>query len=162
MMSDASLHDAPRARGMNGVLILLGLSVFINYIDRANLSVAAPLLQDELGLSHSQLGVLLSAFFWTYACMQLLAGWLVDRFEVKWVLPIGFFVWSVATAFTGTLHEFTTLLIIRAVLGAGESVEYPAYAKIFANHLAESSPGFANSFVGTGQPLGPALGLIFT
>jgi ACS family D-galactonate transporter-like MFS transporter len=62
-------------RGMNRVLLLLGLSVFINYIDRANLSVAAPLLKDELGLSASQLGILLSAFFWTYACMQLLAGW---------------------------------------------------------------------------------------
>ena len=161
MMSDASLHDARRARGMNGVLILLGLSVFINYIDRANLSVAAPLLQDELGLSHSQLGVLLAAFFWTYALMQLLAGWLVDRFEVKWVLAIGFFVWSLATAFTGALHAFATLLVIRVILGIGESVAYPAYAKIFANHFVESQRGFANSVVGAGQSLGPALGIFF-
>jgi len=146
---------------MNGVLILLGLSVFINYIDRANLSVAAPLLQDELGLSHSQLGILLAAFFWTYACMQLLAGWLVDRFEVKWVLAIGFFVWSVATAFTGALHAFATLLVIRVILGIGESVAYPAYAKIFANHFVESRRGFANSIVGAGQSLGPALGIFF-
>src|SRR5258706_2322400 len=161
MMSDASLHDAPRARGMNGVLILLGLSVFINYIDRANLSVAAPLLQDELGLLHSQLGLLLAAFFWTYACMQLLAGWLCERFDVKWVLAIGFFVWSVATAFTGALHAFATLLVIRVILGIGESVAYPAYAKIFANHFVESQRGFANSIVGAGQSLGPALGILF-
>jgi len=146
---------------MNGVLSLLGLSVFINYIDRANLSVAAPLLKDELGLSHSQLGILLAAFFWTYAVMQLLAGWLVDRFEVKWVLAIGFFVWSVATAFTGVLHAFTTLLVIRVVLGIGESVAYPSYAKIFANHFVESQRGFANSIVGAGQSLGPALGIFF-
>jgi ACS family D-galactonate transporter-like MFS transporter len=130
---------------MNGVLLLLGLSVFINYIDRANLSVAAPLLQDELGLSHAQLGLLLSAFFWTYACMQILAGWLVDRFEVKWVLGIG----------------FSALLVIRVILGAGESVAYPAYAKIFANHFVESRRGFANSIVGAGQSLGPALGILF-
>ena len=91
-MTDRPLHDAPRTRGMNGVLVLLGVSVFINYIDRANLSVAAPLVKNELGLSASQLGILLSAFFWTYACTQILAGWLVDRFEVKWVLAIGFFV----------------------------------------------------------------------
>lgn len=160
-MSDLPLHDAPRARGMNRVLFLLGLSVFINYIDRANLSVAAPLLQDELGLSHSQLGILLSAFFWTYACMQLLAGWLVDRFEVKWILGIGFFVWSVATAVTGALHAFAALLVIRVVLGVGESVAYPAYAKIFANHFVESQRGFANSIVGAGQSLGPALGILF-
>jgi ACS family D-galactonate transporter-like MFS transporter len=143
------------------VLILLGFSVFINYIDRANLSVAAPLLKDELGLSHSQLGVLLSAFFWTYASTQLLAGWLVDRFEVKWVLAFGFCLWSLATAFTGVLHAFSALLIVRVVLGIGESVAYPAYAKIFANHFVESQRGFANSIVGAGQSLGPALGILF-
>jgi ACS family D-galactonate transporter-like MFS transporter len=146
---------------MNGILLLLGLSVFINYIDRANLSVAAPLLKDELRLSASQLGILLSAFFWTYACMQLLAGWLVDRFDVKWVLAIGFFVWSAATAFTGALHAFVALLVIRVIVGAGESVAYPAYAKIFANHFVENQRGFANSIVGAGQSLGPALGILF-
>ena len=156
-LSDESL----RASGTKRVLFLLGLSVFINYIDRANLSVAVPLLKDELGLSASQLGILLSAFFWTYACMQLLAGWLVDRFEVKWVLAIGFFVWSAATAFTGALHAFAALLVIRVIVGAGESVAYPAYAKIFANHFVESQRGFANSIVGAGQSLGPALGILF-
>jgi len=160
-MSDAPPHDAPRSSGMNGVLFLLGLSVFINYIDRSNLSVAAPLLQDELGLSHAQVGILLAAFFPTYACMQPFSGWLVDRFEVKWVLAIGFLVWSVATAFTGVLHGFVALLVVRVVLGIGESVAYPAYAKIFANHFAESQRGFANSIVGAGQSLGPALGILF-
>ena len=143
------------------VLVLLGLSVFINYIDRANLSVAAPLVKNELGLSASQLGILLSAFFWTYACTQILAGWLVDRFEVKWVFAIGFFVWSAATAFTGMLHAFTALLAIRVVLGIGESVAYPAYTKIFASHFVESQRGLANSIVGAGQALGPALGILF-
>jgi MFS family permease len=146
---------------MNGVLFLLGLSVFINYIDRANLSVAADLLKAELGLSHAQLGILLAAFFWTYSFMQLPVGWLVDRFEVKWVLAAGFFVWSVATAFTGVLHAFAALLVIRVVLGIGESVAYPSYAKIFANHFVESQRGFANSIVGAGQSLGPALGIFF-
>ncbi len=164
-MSDAALHnatsDAPAGNAMKRVLFLLGLSVFINYIDRANLSVAAPLLKDELGLSASQLGILLSAFFWTYACMQILAGWLVDRFEVKWILAIGFFVWSVATAFTGALHAFAALLVMRVVLGVGESVAYPAYAKIFANHFVESQRGVANSIIGAGQSLGPALGILF-
>jgi MFS transporter, ACS family, D-galactonate transporter len=160
-MSDARLHDAPRPGKMYGVLFLLGLSVFINYIDRANLSVAAPLLKDELGLSASRLGVLFSAFFWTYACMQPLSGWLVDRFEVKWIFAIGFFVWSAATAFTGAMHTFAALLVIRVVLGIGESVAYPSYSKIFANHFVESQRGMANSFIGAGQSLGPALGIFF-
>src|SRR5215469_13111825 len=92
--------------GMNRVLLLLGLSVLINYIDRSNLSIAAPLIKDELSISASQLGTLLSAFFWTYACLQIPAGWLADRFDVKWVLAIGFFLWSMATAVTGVLHGF--------------------------------------------------------
>src|SRR5215475_10511533 len=87
------------------VLALLFLSVFINYVDRSNLSIAAPLLKDELGISASQLGVLLSAFFWTYSSCQLLSGWLVDHFDVKWVFAIGFFLWSGATAVTGFVHS---------------------------------------------------------
>src|SRR5258708_13655179 len=112
------------------VLVLLGLSVFINYIDRANLSVAAPLLKSELGLSASQLGILLSAFFWTYSCMQIPVGWLVDRFEVKWVFAIGFFIWSAAPAFTGVVHTFVPLLPLRLVLGVGHPLAYPPYSKL--------------------------------
>ena len=160
VMSHAANPDRENA-GLNGVLILLGLSVFINYIDRANLSVAAPFLKSELGLSASQLGILFSAFFWTYAGMQIPAGWLVDRFEVKWVFAIGFFVWSTATAVTGATHAFVTLLAARVILGIGESVAYPAYAKIFAIHFVERQRGVANSFVGAGQALGPAMGMLF-
>ena len=85
---------------MNVVLVLLAISVLINYIDRSNLSIAAPLIKDELGISAWQLGKLLSAFFWTYALMQIPAGWLVDRFDVRWVFAIGFLAWSLATAVT--------------------------------------------------------------
>src|ERR1035438_2056611 len=84
---------APQRKTIPGllllVLFLLGLSVFINYVDRNNLSIAAPMLKDELGISASQLGVLLSAFFWTYACLQPFAGWLVDRWNVNWVFAGG-------------------------------------------------------------------------
>jgi MFS transporter, ACS family, D-galactonate transporter len=149
-----------KGAGMNGVLLLLGLSVFINYIDRANLSVAAPLLRGELALSSSQLGIVLSAFFWTYACMQPVVGWMVDRFEVKWVFAIGFFLWSAATALTGVIHGFAVLLIMRVILGIGESVAYPAYSKIFATHFVESQRGVANSAIGAGQALGPGLGML--
>ncbi|GAC1434459.1 MAG: MFS transporter [Terriglobales bacterium] len=144
-----------------GVLVLLGISVFINYIDRSNLSVAAPLLKNELGLSVSKLGILFSAFFWTYAGMQVTAGWLVDRFEVKWVLALGFLLWSAATALTGVVHTFTALLIARVILGIGESVAYPSYTKIFATHFVENQRGVANSAIGAGQSLGPALGILF-
>ena len=100
-------------KGLTGrllaVLALLGIATFINYVDRGNLSIAAPMLKDELGISASQLGVLLSAFFSTYACLQLLSGWLVDRLNVNWVFAAGFLVWSAATAGTGVVHAFWTL-----------------------------------------------------
>jgi MFS transporter, ACS family, D-galactonate transporter len=145
---------------MNGVLFLLSLSVLINYVDRSNLSIAAPLLQGELGISNTQLGTLLSAFFWTYALMQIPSGWLVDRFDVKWVFAAGFFVWSVATAITGILHGFIALLIIRVILGLGESVAFPSYGKILGTYFKENRRGFANSMIMTGLALGPALGIL--
>jgi MFS transporter, ACS family, D-galactonate transporter len=146
--------------GLNRALFLLGLSVLINYIDRSNLSIAAPLLKDELRISASQLGTLLSAFFWTYALMQIPAGWLVDNFDVRWVFAIGFFLWSSATAVTGFLHGFAALLLIRVILGLGESVAFPSYSKILGSHFTEHRRGFANSVLMSGLALGPALGVL--
>jgi len=144
---------------MNRVLFLLTISVLINYIDRSNLSIAAPLLKDELRISASQLGTLLSAFFWTYALLQTPAGWLVDRFDVKWVFAAGFFLWSAATAVTGFLHGFLALLLIRVIVGMGESVAFPSYSKILCGHFKESRRGFANAMIMAGLSLGPALGM---
>jgi ACS family D-galactonate transporter-like MFS transporter len=158
-MTATTTHEAPSSARMNGVLFLLSLSVLINYIDRSNLSIAAPLIKDELRISASQLGILLSAFFWTYALMQIPSGWLVDRFDVKWVFAAGFFVWSAATAVTGILHGFAALLIVRVILGLGESVAFPSYSKILGGHCTEQRRGFANSMIMAGLSLGPALGM---
>jgi MFS transporter, ACS family, D-galactonate transporter len=139
-------------------LLLLVLSVCINYIDRSNLSIAAPLLKGELGISASQLGILLSAFFWTYTAMQFVFGWLVDRFDVNRVLAVGYLVWSLATTATGMVHGFALLLVMRLVLGIGESVAYPCYSKILAWHLPEHHRGFANGVICAGTKFGPAAG----
>ncbi len=140
------------------VLALLVFSVFINYIDRSNLSTAAPLLKTELGISAGQLGILLSAFFYTYFLMQPLAGWLVDRFHAGRMLALGFAVWSTATMVTGAVRGFAMLLAIRLVLGIGESVAYPSYSKIFATHFPQESRGLANALITAGLALGPAIG----
>ena len=158
-MPATTTYEAPRGSGTNRLLFLLAASVLINYIDRSNLSIAAPLIKDELGISAWQLGKLLSAFFWTYALMQIPAGWLVDRFDVKWVFAAGFFIWSASTAITGFLHGFTALLIIRVILGLGESVAFPSYGKILCGHFSESRRGFANAMLMAGLALGPALGM---
>ena len=141
-------------------LILLAVSVFINYIDRGNLAIAAPFLQNELSLSPSRLGLLLSAFFWTYCFSQLISGWLVDRFNVNLVFATGFALWSVATALTGLVHAFALLFALRLLLGLGESVAYPSYGKILALNFSDNHRGFANSMLGSGLLLGPGFGFL--
>jgi MFS family permease len=106
-------------------LLLLALSVLINYIDRGNLSIAAPLLKNELGISASQLGILLSAFFWTYTALLFVWGCFIDRFDVNLLLAFGYLAWSVATAATGIVQGFAMLLAMRLLLGLGESVMLP-------------------------------------
>lgn len=152
--------EPPGVRPARGVLALLVASVAINYIDRGSLSIAAPLLKDELGLSASHLGLLLSSFFWTYAAFQIVSGWLVDRFDVSRVLAGGFFLWTAATAATGLVRGFGLLLALRLLLGIGESVAYPAYSKILAARFAEHQRGLANALIDAGTKFGPALGTL--
>lgn len=149
------------AKNLAPVAALLSISTFINYIDRGSLSLAVPVLKVELQLNPWQLGILLSSFFWTYTSFQIISGWLVDRFNVNWVLAGGFFIWTIATATTGFVHGFQMLLIMRLILGAGESVAFPSYSKILAKHFPESRRGRANSFISAGIAGGPAFGIFF-
>ncbi len=142
------------------LLALLVAAVFINYIDRSNLSVSAQEITRELSLSPSQMGMLLSGFFYTYAACQLLSGWLIDRFEVHLVFGIGFLIWSLATAATGFVGGFYSLMGFRLLLGFGESVAYPAFSKIIASDYEESQRGMANALIDAGSKLGPALGTL--
>ncbi len=152
-------YPRPSAR-LSLVLALMAFSVFINYVDRGNLSIAAPMLKDELKLSPTQLGILFSSFFWTYAAFQIPSGWLVDHYDVNWVIAIGFFVWSTATTVTGLAHTFLAVLVARLVLGMGESVAYPAYSKIIVQHFPIAHRGFANSAISAGNACGPAAGAL--
>ncbi len=139
---------------------LLVVSVAINYIDRTNLSVAAPGLRTELRLSPAHLGLLFSAFFWTYASFQIVSGWLVDRYDVNWVFGAGFLIWSAATAATGFVGGFGALFSLRLVLGAAESVAYPSYSKIIATRFPEHRRGLTNALIDAGSKAGPALGML--
>jgi ACS family D-galactonate transporter-like MFS transporter len=141
------------------LVLLLVVSVIINYIDRSNLSLAIPLIQRQLALSPLQVGSLLSGFFWTYAFMQLsgVAGWLSDRFPVGWVMVVGFVLWSGATVITGLVSSFSALYLARLMLGIGESVAYPCYSRVFAE-LPQEHRGRANALIDAGTKLGPATG----
>lgn len=139
-------------------LVLLVICLIINSVDRGNLSIAAPLLKDELHLSPSQLGILFSAFFTTYTAMQFVIGWLVDRFEANRILAAGFLLWSLATVTTGLVRGFALLLSMRLILGIGESVALPSCSKILARHLPEHHRGFASGALMSALRCGNAVG----
>jgi MFS family permease len=141
------------------VVLLLVISAVINYVDRSNLSIAAPLIQRQFNLSPMRIGSLLSAFFWTYALMQIsgIAGWFSDRFPVGWVMFGGYVLWSGATVITGLTSSYAGLFVALLLLGIGESVAYPCYSRVFAE-LPQQQRGRANALIDAGTKLGPAVG----
>ena len=154
-------HLAPKGRGVSGrVVALLTIASFINYVDRGNLATAGPLIRDQFALSNAQLGMLFSAFFWTYTPSQLPAGWLAERLDPRRVLAAGLAIWGVATALMGLATGFLMLLILRVMLGLGESVMYPASFKILARDALDEQKGRANGFLAAGLLCGSAFGTL--
>ncbi len=139
---------------------LLVISVAINYADRGNLGVAASQIQSDLRLNPQQIGELSTGFFWTYALFQIVAGKLIDRWNVNWVFAVGFLIWSGATGVIGWMNSFGIIFMLRLLLGAGESIAYPAYSKIIATTFPEQLRGTANGLIDVGSKVGPALGVL--
>jgi MFS transporter, ACS family, D-galactonate transporter len=139
-------------------ILLLASAMLINYIDRGNLSIAAPTVANELHLSSTQLGLLFSSFFWTYTIALFFIGWFVDRLDVNWILILGFSLWSLATAATGIARTFVVLLLMRMLLGLGESVAFPSVSKILSTSVTESFRGVANGICIAAVKCGSAIG----
>src|SRR5258708_13190613 len=115
----------PRSGLPHGVVLVLGLVLALNYVDRSSLSTAAPLLQDELSLSNARMGLLLSAFFWAYTPAQLLGGWLAHRFDLRFVLSAGALLWSAATTLTGLAPRFPPTFALRPLPAIAASATSP-------------------------------------
>ena len=141
-------------------MLLLTASVFINYVDRGNLATAAPLIQGELHLTATQLGMLLSAFFWSYVVVMLPVGWVAERYGAKPVLAVGVAIWSVATLLTGFAGSFLSLLVLRLMLGLGESAAFPCTSKLIATAIPVARTALANGTLGFGYLVGPAVGTV--
>jgi MFS family permease len=150
---------APYVGGFGwGVILLLALAVFVNYIDRGVVATAAPLIKDQLALSASQMGLLISAFFWSYAPSQFIAAWLIERLNAYRTLALGLAVWSLATIGSGFAGGLISLIGLRFLLGVGESAAFPCASKLLAQHLPANRLGAANGVIGLGLSLGPAFG----
>lgn len=142
------------------LVLLATAAVFINYIDRGNLATAAPLIQDQLHLSASQLGFLLSAFYYGYVACMPAAGWLAERYGVHRVFATGLAIWSIATLATGFAQGFLALLVLRVLLGVGESVTFPCASKVLAGAVPVAHLGKANGVLAFGYLVGPAVGTL--
>ena len=140
---------------------MLGLVLALNYVDRSSLATAAPLIQKEFGLTSAELGLLLSAFFWVYTPAQLLGGWLVHRFDVRWVLGLGVLVWGGATALMGLAGGFLSVFILRLLLALGECVTFPSIQLIVSRKTGIEERGRVTSLISSGQGFGPMLGTLF-
>jgi MFS family permease len=141
------------------IVALITLAMFINYIDRGNLAVAGPKLQEELGLSATQFGLLGSAFYYSYVLGMIPVGWLAERFGAQKVLFAGAAIWAVATLLTGFVSGFIIILVLRVFLGFGESASFPCSSKILAQVVPRERLGLANGFMSFGYLFGPAVGI---
>jgi MFS family permease len=154
---------ASKAAGRNGIatlVALLGAAVFLNYVDRGAIGIAAPLMTAELRLDPQAFGLVLSAFFWVYAPVQLVVGWLCDRFSVYRMMAAGVLLWAAATLATGFVAGFASLLLLRVLLGVGETIAFPGASKIIARHVPAERRGMANAALSLGIALGPAAGTL--
>ncbi len=152
-----------RARWSAGstVLGIICLMYFITYIDRVNISTAAPVMAKELGLTNTQLGWAFSAFAYPYALFQIFGGWLGDRFGARRTLGICGLIWSVATMLTGLVSGLASLFAARLMLGFGEGAAFPTATRAMANWLPPERRGFAqgitHSFARIGNAVTPPI-----
>lgn len=142
-----------------GLILMLGLAIALNYVDRGAVSVAAPLIQSELGLSATGYGVIVSAFFWTYVPALLLAGWLADRMSVHRLMAVGVALWATATLLTGFAGGMLGLIVLRLVMGIGEGVAFPSASKLIAG-VPDGRRATANVALSAGIALGPLIGTL--
>ena len=150
----------PKFPSAVSLILLLGAAVFLNYVDRGAIGIAAPLMKSELGLSATAFGVIASAFFWVYGPIQFFVGWLVDRFSVYRLMAGGVLLWAVSTFLMGFAGGFLSLLVLRIMLGIGESIAFPGSSKIIAEQVPAERRGIANAIISAGIALGPAVGTL--
>jgi MFS family permease len=136
-------------------LLLTGMTFC--YAQRGTLSVAAPTMVRDLGINLETMGLMLSAFSWSYSFLQVPSGWVVDRLGVRRSYAAGFGLWSIACALTGAFRNIPAITCFRITMGVGQSVAFPASARTVANWFPDTQRGLANSSYLIGVRLGQAL-----
>ena len=163
-ISSISIEAAPPTRWPRRytIIVLFALGTALCYIDRVNISIAIIPLAADKGYDAAAKGLVLSSFFWGYLWLQMLGGWLADRFGGKRVLMAGVAVWSLATALTppAASLSFGALLATRALLGAGEGLNFPAVHSVAARWTVVTERARAISFHFSGLTFGTMIALL--
>ncbi len=137
----------PRRTATTGVFLLLCGLAFLMYIDRSNISIAAPVIQREFGFSNARLGWIFSAFATAYACCMLVGGRLADRIGPRRALTLYGLVWALATIVSGLASSLSQLVLSRFVVGAGESAVYPTVARVVGTWIPDARRGSAQGTI---------------
>lgn len=138
------------------IAALLFLNLFINFMHRINLSVAAPAIARDFGWDAGKMGLLFSSYQWTYCLFLLMWGWMTDRVGTRLVNGLSVTIWSVAGMLTGVATSFGGMLATRLALGAGEAASFPTSAKVVRQWFPASERGLATSIFNAGTFAGPA------
>jgi ACS family D-galactonate transporter-like MFS transporter len=125
------------------ILLLVCLITFVNYLDRANLAVAAPFLSKDLALNAAMMGIIFSAMSWSYTVMQIPSGWFLDRFGPRIIYGVALVGWSVITTVISTASGFRSMIAFRLGLGFFEAPAFPANNRIVTAWFPSKERGLA-------------------
>ncbi|EHD19489.1 MULTISPECIES: MFS transporter [Brenneria] len=137
-------------------LLMIFITVVICYVDRANLAVASAHIQEEFGISKTQMGYIFSAFAWTYTLCQIPGGWFLDRVGSKLTYFIAIMGWSIATLLQGFATGLASLIGLRAVTGLFEAPAFPTNNRMVTSWFPEQERASAVGFYTSGQFVGLA------
>jgi MFS family permease len=141
----------------NTILLIICLMYLILYVDRVNISTAAPLIKADLALSNTQLGLAFSAFAYPYALFQLIGGYFGDKFGPRLTLCVCSLIVCVATAATGAVGGFASLFAARLALGIGEGATFPTATRAMSVWTPERNWGFAQGITHSSARIGNAM-----
>ena len=154
----AAAIAAPKlSRRRWGIILILLLAAVVNYLDRANLSIANTTISKEFGFSGTEMGLLLSAFLWPYALANLPAGWLVDRFGSKKMFTGALTLWSAVTFLMGFVNTYSFFYGLRVLLGVAESPFFTSGIKITQSWFSDKERGLPTSIINTGSQIANAI-----
>ncbi len=139
------------------IAVFLFFNLLINYIDRVNLSVAAPALVKEFHWDAARMGWVFSAYLWTYTILLIPTGVLLDRIGARRVSAFGISIWSAAAMFTAAVTNFATMCLARLALGAGEVTTFPVAGKVIRQWFPIKERGFATAIFHSGAHVAPAV-----